>query len=46
MKKVIIACFFAILMLLVPVSTVGRTVNNHSGKNILSLNDDLSLIHI
>jgi len=46
MKKVVIACFFAILMLLVPVSTVGRTVNNHSGKNILSVNDDPPIIYI
>lgn len=46
MKKVVVAIFLAIMMLLVPVSTVGRTVNNHSGKNILSVNNDPPIIYI
>jgi len=36
MKKIIIAIFLAVMLLMVPVSTVGKTVNNPVGKNILN----------
>jgi len=46
MKKVIIACFLVIMMLMVPISSVGKTVNIKSVNNILSNNDETPAIYI
>jgi len=46
MKKIIIAFFFAVMLLMVPVSTVGKTVNNSSGKCFLNADDESPVIYI
>ena len=46
MKKIIIAFFFAVMLLMVPVSTVGKTVNNSSGKYFLNADDESPVIYI
>jgi len=45
MKKIIIAIFLAVMLLMVPVSTVCKTANNPVDKNILN-NDDPPVIYI
>lgn len=46
MKKIIIAFFLAVMLLMVPVSTVGKTVNNPSGKYFLNADDESPVIYI
>jgi len=46
MKKAIIACFLVIMMLMVPISSVGKTVDTKSVNNILSNNDETLAIYI
>jgi len=46
MKKIIIAFFLAAMLLMVPVSTVGKTVNNPSAKNYLNNGEESPQIFI
>ena len=46
MKKIIIAFFLVVMLLMVPVSTVGKTVNNPSGKYFLNADDESPVIYI
>jgi len=46
MRKVIIACFLAILMLMLPVTSVSQTVNTSNITNTSNLNDGIPQIFI
>jgi len=46
MKKILIAIFLATMLLMVPVSTVGKTVNNSSAKNYLNNGEESPQIFI